>query len=134
MTTIQLYHLQNNAIYHFLLARFVRPWLDSLLKHFKSFRSTIEQFRHQTYHCTSRKCQISGSENRCIPRSNQNWDLLVSIWFVLGVTGSPCSRRKPDIGRLSQTFPDLAPLGPVWLEPGVCGRTLGPYEAVWQPD
>ena len=59
---------------------------------------------------------------------------LVSIWFVLGVTGSPCSRQRPDIGRLSQMFPDLAPLGSVWLEPGVCGHTLGPSEAVWQPD
>jgi len=65
--------------------------------------------------------------------SGLDWDFLVSIWFVLGITGSPCSRRRPDIGPLSQTFPDLAPLGPVWLKPGFRCRTLGPSETAWYP-
>ena len=52
----------------------------------------------------------------------------------LGCYWNLCSRRKPDIGRLSQTFPGLTSLGPAWLEPGVCNRILKPSEAVWQPD
>lgn len=67
-----------------------------------------------------------GKKNRCLPRPNQNWDLLVSLWLGLIVTGSPCSRRTPDIGRLTQTFRGPAPFGPTWLEPGVYGQTLDP--------
>lgn len=87
-------------------------------------------------HMSAMVCQPTLVGNGChrwlakkivaFPDQTRTGILLVSLWLGLIVTGSPCSRRTPDIGRLTQTFRGPAPFGPTWLEPGVYGQTLDP--------